>query len=120
MKYCKTCRCKMIRNRHYGSLKTCELVRQHQLQVSQLEERLRVALEQRDAATYHEPMPTDGREQLQQRITELEASMIRHFQEEHLEGDGPEIDRWKRVLRTSVMLGESLALVLTKTYPRIG
>lgn len=29
------------------------------------------------------------------RIEELEASMTRHFSEEHLAGDGPEIDRWK-------------------------
>lgn len=31
-------------------------------------------------------------------IADLSASMLRHFQEEHLMGDGPEIDRWKRRL----------------------
>jgi len=30
------------------------------------------------------------------RLKEHEDSMVRHFQEEHLAGDGPEIDRWKR------------------------
>jgi hypothetical protein len=30
------------------------------------------------------------------RVKEHEDSMVRHFQEEHLAGDGPEIDRWKR------------------------
>ena len=30
-----------------------------------------------------------------QRITLLETSMRSHFEEEHLSGDGPEIDRWK-------------------------
>jgi len=30
------------------------------------------------------------------KVKELEVSMILHFQKEHLEGDGPEIDRWKR------------------------
>jgi DNA repair exonuclease SbcCD ATPase subunit len=34
--------------------------------------------------------------ELEARIAELEASMVRHFQEEHLAGDGPEVDRWKR------------------------
>jgi len=32
---------------------------------------------------------------LKQRVSALESSMVRHFQEEHLAGDGPEIDRWK-------------------------
>jgi hypothetical protein len=30
-----------------------------------------------------------------ERIRELEASCLSHFQREHLEGDGPEIDRWR-------------------------
>jgi hypothetical protein len=29
-------------------------------------------------------------------VERLKASMVEHFQREHLEGDGPEIDRWKR------------------------
>lgn len=36
---------------------------------------------------------------LQEKIEELETSMILHFQKEHLEGDGPEIDRWKRMVK---------------------
>jgi hypothetical protein len=35
-------------------------------------------------------------ERLAARIKQLEESAVRHFQEEHLAGDGPEIDRWKR------------------------
>ena len=31
----------------------------------------------------------------QKRIEELETSILKHFQEEHLAGDGPEIQRWK-------------------------
>jgi hypothetical protein len=34
-------------------------------------------------------------DRLEARVKELEASMVGHFQREHLEGDGPEIDRWK-------------------------
>jgi hypothetical protein len=33
--------------------------------------------------------------QLQDRVRELEASMVKHFNEEHLAGNGPEIQRWK-------------------------
>lgn len=29
-------------------------------------------------------------------IVELKTDMIMHFHKEHLQGDGPEIDRWKR------------------------
>ncbi len=36
------------------------------------------------------------------RLKALEDSMIRHFQEEHLAGDGPEIDRWKARLKAVV------------------
>lgn len=32
------------------------------------------------------------------RVQEVELSCISHFQRDHLEGDGPEIDRWKRKL----------------------
>jgi len=35
-------------------------------------------------------------EHLHDRITDLETGMVKHFYEEHLRGDGPEIDRWKR------------------------
>jgi len=31
----------------------------------------------------------------QERIERLETSMVNHFVEYHLEGDGPEIDRWR-------------------------
>jgi hypothetical protein len=37
---------------------------------------------------------------LRARVRTLEDSMVRHFQEEHLAGDGPEIDRWKLRVRT--------------------
>ncbi len=35
---------------------------------------------------------------LKAEVKKLQDSMIRHFQREHLEGEGPEIDRWKRKL----------------------
>ena len=38
-------------------------------------------------------------ERLEARVKEVEASMVSHFQREHLEGDGPEIDRWKAQVR---------------------
>ena len=38
-------------------------------------------------------------ERLEARVKEVEASMVSHFQREHLEGDGPEIDRWKARVR---------------------
>jgi len=37
---------------------------------------------------------------LQARVTALEDSIARHFTEEHLAGDGPEIDRYKHAMRT--------------------
>lgn len=33
--------------------------------------------------------------ELRAEVERLKASMIGHFQREHLEGDGPEIDRWR-------------------------
>ncbi len=33
------------------------------------------------------------------RTMKLETSMIKHFQDEHLAGDGPEIDRWKKKVK---------------------
>ena len=33
--------------------------------------------------------------ELNERINQLEVSMVGHFQREHLEGDVPEIGRWK-------------------------
>jgi len=44
-------------------------------------------------------------EQLSNLLRDHAASMLSHFQREHLEGDGPEIDRWKRkneALKTEV------------------
>lgn len=35
-------------------------------------------------------------EGLEKEVEQLKDSMLRHFQDEHLAGDGPEIDRWKR------------------------
>lgn len=49
------------------------------------------------------------------RVKELEQSMIGHFQREHLEGDGPEIDRWKARLaafwcrNATILLNAALA-----------
>ena len=37
-------------------------------------------------------------EEQAKRIIDFEHSMKSHFQRDHLEGDGPEIDRWKRKL----------------------
>lgn len=34
----------------------------------------------------------------ERRVQELEASIADHFQRDHLEGDGPEIDRWRRAV----------------------
>lgn len=47
----------------------------------------------------------DSRERaLKERVSQLEASMVSHFQREHLEGDGPEIDRWR--LQTAALREE--------------
>ena len=41
----------------------------------------------------------------QREVARLQKSMVNHFQTEHLEGDGPEIDRWKaRCARLEVRL----------------
>jgi hypothetical protein len=48
----------------------------------------------------------DKLEAAQARVKELEVSCISHFQRDHLEGDGPEIDRWKRKLKEAVGLLE--------------
>jgi len=34
-------------------------------------------------------------EKLEATVKQIQDSMLKHFQEEHLEGDGPEINRWK-------------------------
>lgn len=43
------------------------------------------------------------------RVKELERSIIGHFQREHLEGDGPDIDRWKARLRVLTVVCEAVA-----------
>lgn len=54
-----------------------------------------------------------------ERIKDLETSIIKHFHEEHLAGDGPEIDRWKRKVKElegeNAKLSGKLALVRTLT-----
>ena len=37
----------------------------------------------------------DTTKKVEDRLAEVNKSIIQYFQEEHLEGDGPEIDRWK-------------------------
>lgn len=39
-------------------------------------------------------------------LERVEASMVRHFQEEHIAGDGPEIDRWKARLAIIAQLAD--------------
>lgn len=41
-------------------------------------------------------MERDARRIAEARVKELESSMASRFQREHLKGDGPEIDRWRR------------------------
>ena len=54
-------------------------------------------------------------EHAKERIAELGASIARHFAEEHLAGDGPEIDRWKR--RVAAQDAAILALREEKNEP---
>lgn len=52
------------------------------------------------------------RDALRAEVERLKVSMVNHFQREHLEGDGPEIDRWKRkVKRFQVTLAWALEVV---------
>lgn len=49
------------------------------------------------------------RDALRARVAQLEASMVSHFQRQHLDGDGPEIDRWRaRVAELSKYLREAI------------
>jgi hypothetical protein len=41
---------------------------------------------------------------LQKENERLRASMVDHFQKEHIEGDGPEIDRWKARIEAALAL----------------
>lgn len=36
------------------------------------------------------------RDEWKARVEAVNGSMLAHFQRDHIEGDGPEIDRWKR------------------------
>jgi hypothetical protein len=49
---------------------------------------------------------------LAERVKELQQSMVRHFSEEHLEGDGPESERWKAKTRTAESRASRLAEAL--------
>ncbi len=55
---------------------------------------------------------------LRARVVELKVSMVRHFTEEHLAGDGPEIDRWKAKARTAEATAERLSAALKGLYRR--
>ncbi len=51
------------------------------------------------------------------RIEELERSMVKHFNEEHLAGDGPEIQRWKNKLeRAEALLRHYFQQALLRHY----
>ena len=52
-------------------------------------------------------------ERLEARVKEVEASMVSHFQREHLEGDGPEIDRWKARVREVETVRDQLSQALS-------
>ena len=47
--------------------------------------------------------------QSRERVGELEQSMVKHFQRDHLSGDGPEIDRWKLTIKEERAKSAALA-----------
>lgn len=63
-------------------------------QLEAQEQNLRELRQQYDGPSVDEWMAMLNEKQA--RIEALEQSMVDHFQNEHLAGDGPEIDRWKR------------------------
>lgn len=60
--------------------------------VEQLEERLALSIEQGNKAICE-------RDAARADVEKLKTSMAKHFADEHLAGDGPEIDRWKTLAK---------------------
>ena len=53
-------------------------------------------------------------EAAESKVKELQDSMVSHFQRQHLEGDGPEIDRWRFKLKAAEAEVEQLKTALAR------
>ena len=65
----------------------------------------------------------EAREELakaNERINEQQLGIMRHFRDEHLAGDGPKIDRWKRRLAAVEAAGWKLLSVRDLDMERTG
>lgn len=54
------------------------------------------------------------RDEAKARVSEVELSCLAHFQRDHLEGDGPEIDRWRWKVAVLEQRGAGLIQALTE------